>query len=195
MLFDNPAFVIRERVAVVKLTDTYDILHPNGGPLGIAKEEPHPAVKWLRLIVQKNLMPTTVNVYESETSPPVLSIRRGVAIFRPKVEVTAGGRSLGHFQAKAFTIGGAFRVFDAQGAEVGLVKGNWKGREYQMTGMAGEELGRVTKQWGGVAKELFTNADTYVIAINEFARGKADLAPLLLAAGLAIDTVFKEQQG
>ena len=113
MLLEKSNFLVKERVAFVKLTDTYDIFDPNSGTMiGIAKEEPASWAKYLRLLVNKQLMPTTVNVYESESQPPILSIRRGVAFFRPKVAVSVRGRDVGYFQAKAFTLGGAFRVFD-----------------------------------------------------------------------------------
>ena len=50
----------------------------------------------------------------------------------------------------------------------------------------------VTKKWAGVGKELFTSADNYIISIN----GEPDesINTLLLAAGLAIDTIYKEKK-
>jgi uncharacterized protein YxjI len=116
-----------------------------------------------------------------------------VALFRPKVHVTAGGRELGYFRAKAISIGPSFRIFDMQDREIGSVKGDWKGWNFQLLGSAGEELGRVTKKWAGFGKELFTTADTYVISLSDAAAGNRETAQLLLAAGLAIDTVFKEK--
>jgi uncharacterized protein YxjI len=194
MLFDLRTYVVKERVALLKLTDTYDILDPQtGSVIAVAKEEPEPWAKWLRLIVKKGLMPTVVNVYEGVNPQPVLSIRRGVAFFRPKVTVTvSGGQPAGHFVAKAFSLGGAFRMFDSQETEIGSVKGDWKGWNFTMSTPSGQELGRVTKKWAGLGKEFFTTADTYVIAISEGA-GRPNIAPLLLAAGLAIDTVYKEK--
>jgi uncharacterized protein YxjI len=197
MLLDQKTYVMKERVGFMKLTDVYDILDPqSGAPIGVAKEEPNPWAKWLRLIIKKALMPTVINVYEGAegaSSTPVLSIRRGVALLRPKVIVSANGRVIGYFQAKAFSLGGAFRMFDPSDAEVGLVKGDWKGWNFQMLGTNGEELGRVTKKWAGLGKELFTNADTYVIALSETNVVRPNIAPLLLAAGIAIDTVYKEK--
>lgn len=188
-------YLIKERVAFAKLTDVYDIFDPDTGhQVGTAKEEPAPWAKWLRLIVNKQLMPTTVNIYENEGQPPVISIRRGVALLRPRVEVTARGRNIGSFQAKAFSLGGAFRMFDATGAEVGAVKGDWKGWNFTLTDASGIELGKVTKKWAGIGKELFTSADNYVVALSETVGSRADLAALLLAAGVAIDTVFKERR-
>ena len=43
---------------------------------------------------------------------------------------------------------------------------------------------------GGAGKELFTSADNYVIALTQ--EPKPSEAILLLAAGLAVDTVYKE---
>jgi len=196
MLLDRRTYVVKERVAFAKLTDTYDLLDAaTGQPIGIAKEEPEAWAKWLRLIVNKKLMPTTVNVYEGQNeASAVVSIRRGVAIFRPKVAVFLRGREIGSFQAKAFSLGGAFRMFDAQGQEIGIVQGDWKGWNFAMTTAAGQELGRVTKKWAGIGKELFTSADTYVIDLTDADVAYQETAAMLLAAGLAIDTVFKESK-
>ena len=53
-LLQRTSFSIKERVAALKLTDTYDILDPaTSQPIGIAKEEPPTWAKWLRLVVQE----------------------------------------------------------------------------------------------------------------------------------------------
>lgn len=193
-MLDRKTYVVKERAGVLKLTDTYDILDPDTGQsIGIAKEEPPGIVKYLRLLGNNKFFPTRVNVYEREDQPPILSIRRGVALFRPKVHVTSREREIGYFKAKLISWGPSFRIFDVQDNEIGEVKGDWKGWNFQLLAPGGQELGRVTKKWAGLAKELFTTADTYVIALSDSAAGRPDVAQLLLAAGLAIDTVFKEK--
>lgn len=189
-MFDRQTYVVKERVGFLKLASTYDLLDPSGAQIGIAIEEPPGLVKYLRLLANNRWLPTVVNVYEREGQAPVLSIRRGVALFRPKVHVTARGQELGYFRAKAISIGPSFRMFDNHDREIGSVKGDWKGWNFQLLGPQGEELGRVTKKWAGLGKELFTTADTYVISLTD---GRRESAQLLLAAGLAIDTVFKER--
>ncbi|HEX7829300.1 MAG TPA: phospholipid scramblase-related protein [Thermoanaerobaculia bacterium] len=192
-MLDRATYVVKERTGIMKLVDTYDLLDPESGqPIGIAKEEPPGFVKYARLLMNNKWFPTTVNVYEHEGAPPMLSIHRGVAIFRPRVHVRLGGRDIGYFQAKVLSIGPSFRIFDMQDREIGAVKGDWKGWNFQLLGPNGEELGRVTKKWAGL-RELFTTADTYVISIGDRSRGNREVAALLLAAGLAIDTVFKEK--
>ncbi len=193
-MLDRKTYVVKERPGVLKLTDTYDLLDPDTGQtIGIAKEEPPGITKYLRLLGNNAFFPTQVNVYEREGAPPILTIDRGFTLFRAKVFVRTPERQLGYFKRKMLTIGQTFNIFDMQDQQIGMVKGDWKGWNFQFLGPNGEELGRVTKKWAGLARELFTTADTYVIALSDAAAGRREVAQLLLAAGLAIDTVFKEK--
>ncbi len=194
-MLNRQNYFIREHVGLLRLTDVYDILDPaTRTKIGDAREEIPGWVKVLRLLLGKHLLPTRVAVYEGsgeQAAKLVFSIKRGVAFFRPTVHIVdAAGVPVGHLRSKAFSLGGAFRVFTPDGTEVAQLKGDWKGWNFRF--LAGEtELGVVTKQWAGFGKELFTNADNYMISLH----GAPDptLNLLLLAAGLAVDTVFKEQ--
>jgi uncharacterized protein YxjI len=193
MLFSRTTYLIKEHVGLMKLTQNYDILDAaTGQQIGIAREEPGDLIKYIRIVLGKRWLPTTVNFYESDGGRALLSIHRGVRLLRARVTVSKEGQFLGTFQAKVFSIGGAFRVLDAQERDVALIKGDWKGWNFVMTSASGEELGRVTKKWAGIGKELFTTADNYVVSLAPRAAGDPTVGPLLLAAGVAIDTVFKE---
>jgi uncharacterized protein YxjI len=194
-MLNRTQYFIREHVEFMKLSGKYDILDPQSqAKIGEAREEISGFVKFLRLLIDKKLMPTKFAIYETpdaQTRRLLFTIRRGVALFRPKVQVfDANGAPLGYFQAKIFTIGGAFRVFTADGSEIALVKGDWKGWNFKF--LAGDtELGVVTKQWAGLGKELFTTADNYIISLH--GASDATMSTLLLAAGLAVDTIYKEK--
>ncbi len=194
-MLERTTFFIKERVAILKLTDTYDILDPaSGQTIGIAKEEPPVWAKWLRLVVKKHMMPTAINIYENESQPPVVSIRRGFTFIRSKLSVTAeDGRSLGYFKSKLISIGGAFSVFDHADQQVADVKGDWKGWNFRFLNKGGREIGTVTKKWAGLGRELFTSADNYIIALTDLSGASPDTSALLLAAGLCIDIVYKEK--
>jgi|SRR5262245_8480788 len=193
-LLDRQTFLVRERVGFAKLTDTFDILDPSTQQtIGIAKEEPPAWAKWLRLLVNKRLMPTTVNVYEAEGRAPTLSIHRSFTFLRAKIEVReSGDKPMGYLKSKLFSLGGGFRIYDLRDQEVAELKGDWKGWDFKFLGKDGTQLGRVTKKWAGIGKELFTSADTYVISLDGPTQNRA-AATLLLAAGLAVDIVFKER--
>lgn len=197
-MLDQKTYFIRERVGFMKLVDTYDILDPESQvQVGIAKEKTSVLVHMLRFLVHKRMLPTTVFVYEGDNPDDaaklLFSIQRGVTFFRSKVNILdPEGKRVGWLQSKAFSIGGAFRVFDASDREVALVKGDWKGWNFRFMDTSEQEIGTITKNWAGIGKELFTSADNYIIALHgEPAPAKA---MLLLAAGLAVDTVYKEQK-
>ncbi len=194
-LLGRQIFFIKERAAIVKLTDTFDILDPaTGQTIGIAKEEPPGWAKWLRLLVNKQTLPTVVNIYEQDGGQPLVSIRRGFTLLRSKIVVIGrDGTQLGYFKSKFFSFGGGFNVFDNSDQQVAEVKGDWKGWNFKFLKTGGREIGTVTKKWAGLGRELFTSADNYVISITDPAMTSPAISALLLAAGLAIDIVFKEK--
>lgn len=193
-MLDRKAFLVKERVGLLKLVDTYDILDPaTGAPIGTATENISGLMKVLRLLVNKRLLPTTVEVQTNPPTRPVLTIQRG-GVLRSTVSVHDGtGKQIGSFKSKLFSLGGGFHVLDSGGRKVAEVKGDWKGWNFRFLSAAGAEIGKVTKKWAGLGKELFTSADNYMIALDERQPLPPGTGALLLAAGLAIDIVYKEQ--
>ncbi|HJH30519.1 MAG TPA: oxidoreductase [Methanosarcinaceae archaeon] len=193
-MLDRNLYLIKEHARILKLVDRYDIFDPKTGEqIGIVKDEPSSFLKYLRLITKKRNLPTTVNVYENEDAAPLFSIRKHMPIIRSKVQVIDGnGMPVGYFKSKILTIGGGFNVFDMQDKKIADIKGDWKGWNFKFLGPSGAEIGTVTKKWAGIGKELFTTADTYIISIDE-TKSDHKTNMMLLAAGLAIDIVFKEK--
>lgn len=197
-MLERKSYFIREHVGMLKLTDTYDILDPDTqAQIGIAKEEPGGLIVALRFLVNKQMLPTKVCVYEGDSpedpSKIIFTISRGFTFLRSQVNICdRSGNVLGWFKSKFFTLGGAFTVYDSAGNQVAMVKGDWKGWNFRFLDQAENEMGSITKKWAGVGKELFTSADNYMITLN----GAPDpsKALLLLAAGLAVDTVYKESR-
>lgn len=197
-MFDKSTYFVREHVGLLKLADTYDIIDPETQEqVAIAKEQPGALIHVLRFLINKRLLPTTVRVYSGDDPKDemalMFSIKRGFVLFRPRVDVLSrDGEVLGWFKSKLLSLGGAFRVFDAAGNEVALVKGDWKGWNFSFRDGEQNEIGTVTKKWAGLGKELFTSADNYMISIN--GEPEATRMTLLLAAGLAVDVVYKERR-
>lgn len=191
MFGQRRSIFVRERVAVMKLRDTYDLLEPDTqAVLGQAKDEPASWAKWLRLLVKKTLLPTTLNVYSGSDPRPVLRVRKHPGLLRTWLAVMdAHGQVLVRLRSKVFSLGGAFLIFDPAGQEIGQLKGDWKGWDYAAS-LHGQPLGIITKKWAGVLKEVFTNADQYLVQSE-----RPDQLPVLLGLALAIDVVYKERQG
>ena len=186
-------YIVREHIGFLKLSGAFDIIDPNTQQkVAEAREELGSFQKALRLFVNRALLPTRVCVYESageQLGVRVFSIERGFALFRSRVTIRdAAGNALGFLKSKFLSFGGAFSVLNTSEQELARVKGDWKGWNFKFL-RGTEELGIISRKWGGLGKELFTGADSYVINVH----GQADpaLSLLLLAAGLSIDMVYK----
>lgn len=187
-------FLIKEDVEFLKLTSTYHIFDPNSNyEIGYAKDEPTTFFKYLRLLVNKKLLPTQINIYDNHNQL-IFSINKSASFIRSKVSIYKnGGEYLGNLVSKIFTIGGGFHVYDKNENQVAEIKGDWVGWNFRFINEAGDEIGFVTKKWAGIGKELFTSADNYMISFNQGLKVDENTKILLIAAGLAIDTVYKEK--
>jgi uncharacterized protein YxjI len=190
-MFTKNTYLIRERVAFLKFADVYDLVDPETGqPAGVVQEKPDWWIHVLRFVVNKRILPTTLHFCREEGGAPVFVMHRRFLNLGISLS-DANGRLLGSYKSKFFSLGGAFHVMDAQGQKVAELNGDWKGWNFKFTGVDGRELGVVTKQWAGVAKELFTSADNYVVNLS--AGQDARLMPLLMGVAIAVDIVHKEK--
>ncbi len=196
MLLDRKTFLIKEQIQFMKLSGTYNIFDPESQQqIGVAKEEPSGFIKFLRLFISKLMLPTKVAVYDQGEPNPIFTMEKPFSWFRSKVGIyDRNGSYLGYFRSKLLTLGGGFFVFDANECQIAEIKGDWKGWNFKFLNNDGKEMGVVTKKWAGLGKELFTSADNYIISISDTIEQGPELSTLLLAAGLAIDIVFKEDK-
>lgn len=186
--------LVKERLGFFKLADCYDLFDPDTGrSVGVCQEAPPWFSHVLRLVVNKRMLPTMVEVRPDGLQQPLFRIRRGFKLFRSVVRIEDGiGRPVGTLRSKLLTFRLEFAVLDVSGREIAKVTGDWKGWNFQLTSASGDALGTITKKWAGIGKELFTSADNYMIELSESRSDDAKIRTMLLAAALAIDICFKE---
>jgi uncharacterized protein YxjI len=197
-VLERNTFVVEERVKLVSNVNTYDILDPDSGEVvGTAEEQIGPLVQLARFFISKHLMPTRIEVREKPDDSLVFTVRRGAYVFRSRVEVLdAQGELVGYFKSKVLTISGGFTIYDKNDNHFADIKGKWLGWDYRFLSPDGQvELGRVSKKLGalGLVRELFTSADTYAVRVNPEMADEPLAKMLILAAALAIDTIYKEE--
>ncbi len=196
MNFKGGRFIVRERVAFMKLADRYDIVDPESGRIvAYAKETISTGLKLFRLLFGKSLFPTTIILFDEESGQALYRLVKSFSFIRSRVSVQdAGGREIGYFVSRFFSIGGRLDVFSSNGKKMADLKGNWTGWEFAFASGSGVELGRVSRRWGGFARELFTSADDYLVLVREDLRNDTDLSALILMAALAVDVIYKEKK-
>jgi uncharacterized protein YxjI len=192
-VFNHNLFLVKEHYGFFKAANNYDILDPATGEVLLTCREPRlgPISKLLRFTDYKRMTPFFIDI-DTPSGEQVLSVRRGISLFLSKVSVhDENDQVIGGFKQKLFSIGGAFDVLDANDRILCSLKGKWTGWDFRF--MAGnEELARVTKKWRGIGAELFTNADTYMLEIDEDVPHASVVRQLIFGAVMCIDMVLKE---
>jgi len=186
-------FFVKEHTGMFKAANEFDIFNPEDGQMLLQCREPNLGfwTKLFRFSDYKRMTPFDV-IIKTPSGDQVLTVKRGFTFFLSKVEVfDEKGTLVGMFKQKFFSIGGSFRVLDANENELCYLKGKWTGWDFRF--LRGEqELAHVTKKWAGLGKELFTTADNYVLSIAPEVGANDSIRMLIMAAVMCIDMVLKE---
>ena len=186
-------FLIKEHVGMFKAANNYDIHDPQTGDILMECREEGLGflTKLFRFTDAKRMTPFDIQI-STPDGQQLIRITRGVSIFLSKVSVfDENNQIIGGFKQKLFSIGGAFNVLDANDQPVCVLQGKWTGWDFRF--MAGKnELAHITKEWGGIGKELFTSADNYALEISDAVPADHVARQLILAAVMCIDMVLKE---
>ena len=166
----------------------YSVSTPEGDRILYAYEES----SFLSRMFLKTHRPLSIHVVDSENEP-VLSASRSFFWYLSHLHVQDGsGRNVGALQRQLSLLNRKFELEDSTGAAVAEMRGPLLRPNTFMVYKQDSEIGRVTKQWSGIGKEIFTDADTFRIQMDT-SRIDHDFALLMVASALAIDLDFFEK--
>ena len=191
-IFNQNIFLVKEKIGMFKASNNFDIFNPENNELVLTCREPNLGffTKLFRFTDYKRMTPFDIEI-RTATGELTIQIKRGVTIFRSDIDVfDGGGRKIGVCKQKFFSFGGRFEVHDHRDKHLCTLQGKWTGWDFKFN-KDNKELANVSKKWAGLGKEFFTSADNYVINITDVAE-ESKLRPLLIAAVMCIDMVFKE---
>lgn len=186
-------FFIKEHVGAFKAANNYDILDPETQEIIMTCREPNLGffAKMFRFTDYKTMTPFSIEIRDGK-GDLVLEVKRGTTFWRSVVEVfDENGQVVGRFRQRMLSLGGKFDVQDANGIELCTLKGKWSGWDFKFV-KDNVEFASVTKKWAGLAKEMFTTADNYVLQIEDTVPENNPLRLMILAAVMCIDMVLKE---
>jgi uncharacterized protein YxjI len=186
-------FLVKEHVGMFKAANNYDIYNPETNQIIMNCRENNLGffTKVLRFTDYKRATPFNVEI-TTASGEKLITVRRGVAIFRSTVEVLdEKDRLIGTFKQKFFSIGGKFDILDKNEKPVATLQGKWTGWDFKFS-YENKQLAQVSKKWAGLGKEFFTSADNYVLQIEDTVATESPLRQLILGAVMCIDMVLKE---
>ncbi len=185
-------YLVKEHVGLFKAANNYDIYDPEGGEIILECREDRLGIltRMLRFTDFKTSTPFNVEI-RTPSGEQVVRVSRGISLFLSNVSVfDENDELIGGFKQK-FSIGGAFSVLDPSGNPICDLKGKWTGWDFRFV-KDEVEFAHVTKKYAGLAKELFTTADNYVLEMSEDVPPDNPIRQLIMAAVMCIDLVLKE---
>jgi len=123
----------------------------------------------------------------------VMCIKRPFKVWKKNVKVGDGqGGNLGVIRKKFSVTCKKFFLENAAGQTVYTLEGNpILPRKFKILDNSGREVGQVLKKWGGLAKEIFTDADTFTCFFPP--DSDTTTRALLIATTLFIDLTYFEK--
>lgn len=191
-LLEMDRLFVKGKAKFVELKKEYKIFDEDGTQVGYIREEDQSrGSKLASLTVFGAAGKKQLGMYDVGGSKVLDVLKPRAMGFRKKVrfEVSDGmGTPVGTIaQAKRVQKKTRFTLEDPRGETLGEMVSTTglRNKEFKVHDSGGAEVGRITKKWGGAARELFTTADTYAVEIDPGATGP--LRMLALAGAASVD--------
>lgn len=217
-LFTEPILVVNQKAKLFEVKAEYAVFDQHGRQIGAVRQigenfmkkamAPTPEANRtrrleivdlnggviLKLVRPAKVVKSTVTVSAGdgskigeivqENTRAVSGLVRGAVGLADRLSPVNLERRIGHLANVRFSL-------EARGSKLGSIqiedREQW---DFRIQDMAGEELARITRTWAGFAREMFTKADNYVVQIHRPL--EQPLNSLVIAAALAVDTVFRQ---
>jgi len=191
--FLGNTYFIDEKVQFLKFHNHYKVYDKDGMQIGSVVQRVSGWHKFLRLFLNKAMFPFTLEIIDNNEQV-LLSIQRGWTFWMSKITIVKNdGTTLGFIRQKFKLLKPAFRIFDQNESEIGMITGDWKAWNFSIKDNNGNEIGTINKKWAGMAKEFFTTADKYNVSINpSYAEDTNKIN--IVATAIIIDMVLKESK-
>ena len=193
-LSQHPELYVRQEVehleafTGLETQNRYSVSTPSGEQLLYAFEESD--------LLGRNFFsshrPLTIHVLDRHNAS-VITASRSFFWFLSHLHVSDGaGQRIGSMQRRFSFLTRTFDLMDADGKVVAEMRGPIFRPFTFMVYQQGQEIGRVTKQWSGIGREAFTDADTFKVEVDT-SRTDQDFSLLMLASAISIDLDFFEK--
>ena len=189
--FQHNTFVIDENIGTFKLSNSYRVYNSQGEEIGAIQEHKSFWHILLGFFMSNSMLPFELRLL-TDDGRNIACLKRGMTFFMSRVRIFDENNDfIGSFQQKFTLMKSKFTLSDNLGHLMATIQGDWKAWIFTITDANGQQIGVVNKKWAGMAKELFTTADKYIVNISPALQDeKTRMAITTVAA--AIDMILKE---
>jgi uncharacterized protein YxjI len=191
-LFTERVLVVNQKAKLMELVTEHEVFDQDGNPVGFVAEVGQSAAKKVARFISSldQFMTHTYEIRDVNQQPQLLLTRPRKFMKSSFVLSRPDGTEVGRVNQKN-VFGKIGFSLEAAGREVGSLNAeNWRAWDFNVQDASGREVARITKTWGGLGKAIFTQADNYVLEIEE--RLTDPLLSLVVATALCVDTALKQ---
>ncbi len=193
-LFTEPVLVVNQKAKLRDVNVDYAVYDQHGQQIGAVREVRQSIMKKVLWGKPMSGPGRTYRLQVVDLNGRVLiALTRPVSMLRSKMIVRdANGAEIGRIVQKNIGIFGRVRFALVSGGQsLGSMNGKDRSSwDFNIQDATGNEIARITKTWAGLAKELFTKGDNYVVQIHRPL--DEPLLSLVIAAALAVDVALKQ---
>jgi len=189
--FETDEYFIDQKINYFKFEVEYKVFDDKGEQIGLIRQKMNKRKKALRLLFRKSTLPFLFEIIDMEGNV-VAVLKKNWTWWLSEIYVyTSDDELIGTVRQKWTMLKPAFHIKDTMGNEVARIKGDWKAWNFLIKDSDDQEIGKVTKKWAGAFKESFTNADKYLVSINEGYKEDTNKI-VVVSTAITIDMVLKE---
>ncbi len=191
-LFTEPVLVVHQKAKIIEVNAEYAVYDQHGRQIGAVREVGQSIVRSAMAVRVRTNRKRRLQIVDLN-GRVLIALTRPANMLKSKVIVHgADGAVIGQIAQKSIGMIGNIRFdLESGGSRLGSISGEgWKTWDFNIQDAAGNEIARITKTWAGMAKEMFTRGDKYVVQIHRPL--DEPLRSLVIAAALAVDTALRQ---
>ena len=191
-IFTEPILVVNQKAKLIEVNNEYAIFDQHGRQLGAVRQVGQSmAKKAMRVLTSYDQFMTHKLQVVDAYGNVLLALTRPAKVLKSRVIVQNGmGAEIGQI-VQQNAIGKIRFSLEAGGHTWGSINAeNWRAWNFNIQDHTGAEVARITKTWEGLAKNMFTTADNYVLQIHRPLQDP--LLSLVVSAALGVDTALKQ---
>jgi uncharacterized protein YxjI len=195
---DHPQLFVQQRKEWTEILidwetkNQYTILDPSKHEVGTVVEKSGGAADFLARTFLRSHRPFEIGVFD-RSGGLVLKLMRSFFFLFSDLEIQdPSGRALGHVQRRFGLLYRKYDLYDDAGSLFATIKGPiWRIWTFPVKDTRGTGEASISKRWGGGLREIFTDADTFMI---DFMQGlwTEPQRRVIFAAAISIDFDFFE---
>lgn len=176
----------------IETRNKYALFDAQGAPCGSIVERGHGFFQLLKRMFFRSHRPFTIDVFDS-TGKTVLTLHRKFFFFFSDLHVVDPmGNLIGSVHRRFGVLNKKYDLRDGAGNTFAVVRSSvFKIWTFAIRDAHDQEVARISKKWAGALKEIFADADNFLIEYGTAPWSPAQRA-VILATGISADFDFFE---